>query len=182
MTAQPAVRPIRRAEYELLGLRGAFDDEKVELLDGQIVFAAEEGPDHAEVCARLTRLLVEGIPGSRGTVRVGNPFALSDLSMPEPDFLVTEPVYSTRRLHPSQTSLVIEVAKTSRAQDLGQKAVLYAAGGVPDYWVVDLVRELVVVHRDPDGLTFRTITSHAEGTLAPLHHDGVSVDVAALLA
>ncbi|HUG83812.1 MAG TPA: Uma2 family endonuclease [Euzebya sp.] len=174
-------RLIHRDEYELLGANGAFEDEDVELLDGRIVYAAEEGPAHAAVCARLNRLLVEAIPGPVGEVRVGNPYALSDLSMPEPDFLVTEPRYSTRTAHPSTASLVIEVARSSRATDLGLKAALYAAAGVPDYWVVDLVRDLVVVHRDPDAMTFRTITSHDRQVPAPLHHPGVAVDLLDLL-
>jgi Uma2 family endonuclease len=174
-------RPIHRAEYQLLAMQGAFVDEKVELLDGQIVYAAEEGPSHAAVCARLTRILVEGIPGAVGEVRVGNPFALSDLSLPEPDLLVTEPRYSTRAEHPAIATLVIEVADSSRSRDLGLKTALYAAASVPEYWVVDLVRALVVVHRDPDGLTFRTITSHDSGTVTPMHHPEATVDVATLL-
>lgn len=180
-TTHRDTRPITAEEFLWLDGKGAFDDERVELLDGQIMYAAEEGPSHAAVCERLNRVLVEGIPRGQGAVRVGNPYALSDLSMPHPDFLVTSPRYSTRQSHPSTASLVIEVADTSRSRDLGQKATLYAAGGVPDYWVIDLVRELIVVHRDPDALTFRTITSHDDGTVRPLHHPGVAVDVRALL-
>lgn len=70
-------RPLHRSEYEALGRQGAFKDEKVELLDGQIVYAADEGSLHAAVCSRLNRILVEGVPASEGTVRVGNPFALT---------------------------------------------------------------------------------------------------------
>lgn len=174
-------RPLRRTEYEALGRQGAFDDEKVELLDGQIVYAAEEGPPHAGICARLNRILVEGIPASEGEVRVGNPFALSELSEPEPDFFVTTPSATYRAAHPRSASLVIEVAQTSRARDLGIKAALYAAAGVTDYWVVDLKRNVVVVHRDPLGTTFATVTVHDAGKLRPLHHSGVVIDVADLL-
>jgi Uma2 family endonuclease len=109
-------RPLYRTEYEALGRQGAFEDEKVELLDGQIVYAADEGPPHAAVCSRLTRILVEGIPASEGTVRVGDPLALSDLSEPEPDLLVAPPDPGTYRTgHPTTTSLVIEVAHAAAA-------------------------------------------------------------------
>lgn len=175
-------RPLYRSEYEALGQQGAFDDERVELLDGEIVYAAEEGPPHAAVCARLTRLLIEAIPASEGEVRVGNPFALSDLSEPEPDFLVAPPQsHSYRTEHPATASLLIEVAETSRGRDLGLKASLYAAGGVPDYWVVDLRREGIIVHRDPAGTTFDSIMRHRDGVVRALHHPRLAVDVRTLL-
>jgi Uma2 family endonuclease len=178
----PRTRPVYRREYEALGRQGFFDDEKVELLDGHIVYAAEEGPPHAEVCSRLNRLLVEAIPASEGTVRVGNPFALSDLSEPEPDFLVAAPRPQTyRSTHPETASLVIEVAHTSRGRDLGLKARLYAEEGVADYWVVDLARDKIVVHRDPAGDQFDAVTRHRDGVVRALHHPGVAVDVADLL-
>jgi Uma2 family endonuclease len=176
-------RPLYRAEYEVLGRSGAFEDEDVELLDGHIVYAAEEGPPHADVCSRLNRVLVEGIPAHEGTVRVGNPFALSDLSEPEPDLLVAPPRPRTYRTgHPTVATLVIEVAQTSRGRDLDLKSGLYAAGGVPDYWVVDLVREEVVVHRDPVATAYRSVSRHGDGIIRPLHHHRVEIDVADLLA
>ncbi len=50
-----------------------FNDEKVELVEGQVVYAAEEGPPHAAICGRLNRLLIEAIPATEAEVRVGNP-------------------------------------------------------------------------------------------------------------
>ena len=175
-------RPLYRVEYEALGRQGAFDDEKVELLDGEIVYAAEEGPPHAAICTRLARMLFDAIPAGEAEIRVGNPFALSDLSEPEPDFLVAPPQPDSYRSgHPASASLVIEVAETSRGRDLGLKASLYAAGGVPDYWVVDVGRGEIVVHRDPAGTTFRSITRHRDGILRALHHSAVVVNVHVLL-
>ena len=63
--SQPRGRPIYRTEYEMLGRQQAFEDESVELLDGQIVYASEEGPPHADVAARLARLAFEGSPPAR---------------------------------------------------------------------------------------------------------------------
>jgi Uma2 family endonuclease len=175
-------RPLYRTEYEALGRLGMFDDEKVELLDGEVIYAAEEGPPHAAVCARLARILFEAIPADEGEIRVGNPFALSELSEPEPDFLVAPPQPGNYRTgHPATASLVIEVAQTSRGRDLGVKARLYAAGGAPDYWVVDVAREEVVVHREPAGGTFGSVTRHRDGIIRALHHPSVTVDVRELL-
>lgn len=58
-------RPLYRSEYEALGRLGTFDDERVELLDGHVVHAAEEGPPHAAVCARLARLFFDRSPPAR---------------------------------------------------------------------------------------------------------------------
>lgn len=175
-------RPLYRTEYEALGQLGTFNEEKVELLDGHLVHAAEEGPPHAAVCARLARILFETIPASEGEIRVGNPVALSELSEPEPDFLVAPPQpHNYRAGHPEGASLLIEVAETSRDRDLGLKARLYAAGGVSDYWVVDVAREEVVVHREPAGTTFNDVTHHREGRVRARHHPSVEVDVSPLL-
>ncbi|MGH3442363.1 MAG: Uma2 family endonuclease [Nitriliruptorales bacterium] len=174
-------RPIYRREYEALGRQGYFEDEKVELLDGRIVYAAEEGPDHAAVYRRLTRVLIEAIPAEEGEVGVGNPLAISDLSEPEPDLMVVAPLPTYRAAHPETATLVIEVAYSSRRNDLGLKAVLYAAAGIPDYWVVDLVHNEIAVHRDPAGTTYESITHHSEGTVRALHHPAVVVDVLDLL-
>jgi hypothetical protein len=177
----PAPRPLYRREYEALGMQGFFADEHVELLDGRIVLAAEEGPLHAGISSRLTRLLVEGIPADEGEVRVGSPLGISDLSSPQPDFAVVAPGPRYGDAHPTTANLVIEVAHSSRGVDLGFKAVLYAAARIDDYWVVDLVRGEIVVHREPTGTTFASVTRIHEGVMRPLHHPGVAVDVAALL-
>jgi Uma2 family endonuclease len=174
-------RPVYRSEYEALGRQGAFDDESVELLDGRIVYSAEEGPPHADVATRLSRLFIESIPADAGDVRIGNPIAISDLSEPEPELFVTTPRQSYRAAHPTTATLVIEVSQTSRRRDLGAKAALYASAEIPDYWVVDLTGDRFVVHRDPSGPRFASVTSVRDGILIPLHHPDVRVDVMALL-
>lgn len=173
-------RPLYRAEYEALGAQGFFEDENVELIEGQLVLAAEEGPDHAEIVRRVIRLLIESIPEEVGTVGVGNPLSVNDLSVPQPDAFVAAPGRNYRAGHPRTSTLVIEVAHASRAFDLGVKAAVYAAAGIPDYWVVDLSRDEIVVHRDPVPRGFDSITRHAEGVLHALHHE-IAVDVPALL-
>lgn len=63
----------------------------------------------------------------------------------------------------------------------GLKAVLYAAAGIGDYWVVDLTRDELVVHREPAGTTFASITRHRDGPVTALHHPGVVIDPRHLL-
>src|SRR5688500_14476458 len=98
-------RPLYRHEYEALGALGFFDDERVELLDGQVVLAAEEGPAHGGVYRRLNRILIEAIPAEEGEVGVGNPLSLSNLSSPQPDFMVVPPSFTYTQVHPTTASL-----------------------------------------------------------------------------
>lgn len=69
--------------------------------------------------------------------------------------------------HPHTAPLAIEVANTSHRRDR-QKISDYARAGVAEYWIVDVVAELVLVHRDPVGETYATITEHRDGELQPL--------------
>ena len=172
-----------RREYEALGDLGFFDDDRVQLLHGFVVVADEDEDDaaHAAIHRRLTRLLIEGIPPDEGDVRVGEPLSLSDLSVPHPDFMVMPAGDAQRAADPITANLVIEVANAIRDLDLGFKAALYAAAGIPEYWVVDLVRDEVVVHREPAVKTWKSITRHREGVVRALRHPAVAVDVKALL-
>lgn len=174
-------RPLHRREFQSLADQGYFDDEDIELLDGRIVLAAEEGPPHAGTNSRLNRMLIEAIPAEEGEVRVGSPLAISDLSQPHPDFAVVTPQVGYQSVHPTTATLLIEVARSSRRTDLGLKAVLYAAAGIEDYWVVDLIRDELVVHREPAGTTFASITRHRDGPVTALHHPGVVIDPRHLL-
>ena len=69
------------------------------------------------------------------------------ISQPEPDLAVV-PV-GDWDTYPAKALLVIEVSVTSRAVDLGRKAAIYAAAGIPEYWVLDLADRRLVVHRAP---------------------------------
>lgn len=76
---------------------------------------------------------------------------------------------------------MIEVSHASR-YDLAVKARLYASSGYPEYWVVDLVREVVVVHRDPADDVYISTERRCDGMIHPLRHPAVAIDVGQLLA
>jgi Uma2 family endonuclease len=123
---------------------GALDDERVELIDGQIVDMSPQTTWHAGAIARLTHLL----RGADAFLRVQLPLRVADDSVPEPDLALTE-TQAGWESHPTTALLVVEVAVSSHALDRGRKAELYSAAGVPEYWVVDVPRGCVVVHREP---------------------------------
>jgi Uma2 family endonuclease len=91
-------------------------------------------------------------------VRTQLPLALGEYSEPEPDVAVV--VGSARdyaNAHPTTAVLVVEIADSTLALDRHTKASLYAAAGVPEYWIVNLVERQIEIYREPtpmDGTPF----------------------------
>jgi Uma2 family endonuclease len=147
--ALPTVRRFTRAEYDRLVALGFFRGERLELIHGTLLRMPPIGPPHAEVVSRLVELLLPPLVG-RAKVRVQQPFCAVDDSEPEPDIAVVPPGdYSAR--HPSVALLVIEVAESSLSHDRDTKGPLYAASGVPEYWIVDVPRRTIEVFTEPRG-------------------------------
>lgn len=155
------IRPLKRVEYEKLVDLGAFEDEKIELLEGVLVPMSPVGFPHCFSVQALTELLVLALAG-RATIRPQLPFAASDLSEPEPDFIVA-PRSDYLTGHPDEAHLIIEVSESSLAKDRGVKLRIYALRGVPEYWIVNLVDRRVEVHRDPEASGFRTTLTYEPG-------------------
>ena len=147
--APEGVRPLHRVEYERLVLDGVFDGEPIELVEGVLVVMSPQDAEHADVTSAVARTFRSQLP--RGfQVREEKPLALGLASEPEPDVAVV-PAGRYRTGHPTSAVLVVEVARRSRAFDLGAKADAYLAGDVREYWVVDLVDRIVHVHRRAPG-------------------------------
>lgn len=139
-----------RARYDRLIEAGIFGPEdRIELLDGLLVAREPQGSRHATVVA-LVRAAVESAFGSAYHVREEKPIALDERSEPEPDVVVV-PGRPRDYLaaHPSRPVLVVEVADTSLALDRLRKGRLYARAGIADYWVVNLIDEVLEVYREP---------------------------------
>jgi Uma2 family endonuclease len=149
------------ADYHRLGHAGILgNDDRVELLEGQLVDMAPIGPRHALAVDALTELLVHAVAG-RAHVRVQNPVTLDSGSEPQPDLtLVRRPWSGYPRSHPGPADilLLIEVADTSLDLDLGAKRAIYARAGIAEFWIVDLTTDTVLVHRDADGEGYRSVT------------------------
>lgn len=171
------VRPLRRSEYDRLVDEGVFDDERIELLEGMLVEMSPEGTEHAWIIQELTRCLARGLPEEL-RLRVAAPWAASDVSEPEPDCAVV-PVGDYWVDHPSVALLLIEVSRSSRRKDLGLKARIYGAAGVPSYWVVDVERRVVHVHQEPTGDGYGRVERHP--FTATLDAAGVAVRFEELL-
>lgn len=149
---QPAAATqISAAEYLRLVEAGVLDaDDRVELLGGVIVAMPPPGPAHATVTMLAAEALRRAI-GSRGAVRTQLPLALGLWSMPEPDIaIVPGSLLDYLDAHPATALLVVEVADSSLAQDRLSKSRIYAAAGIPEYWIVNLRERVIEVLRDPD--------------------------------
>ncbi len=145
-------RPLTREQFDVLVGAGAYEDQRVELIEGVVVDMAPQGPEHADTVGRLTTRLAWRLGaafGERFMVRPQVPLAATDTSEPEPDLYVIDWADSRAEAHPRWAHLVIEIAQSSRRTDLGIKARIYAAAAVPRYWVIDLAARVAVVHTDP---------------------------------
>ncbi len=141
-------------------------DDRVELLDGEIVAMTPIGDEHADCVDDLNRFFVPAV-GDRARVRIQNPIRLLPNSEPEPDVVLACP----GRGHPAAKDLLllIEVSDSSLERDRKLKLPLYASAGVAEVWIVDLVGRKVDVHRDPDpDGSYSSVSRHRPGeTLTP---------------
>lgn len=169
------VRPLRRAEYDKLVELGAFQGERIELLDGRLVKMSPIGPPHSSTIDKLTAQCVARLAG-RALVRVQNPFAALEVSEPEPDLAIV-PLGNYESEHPSQADLIIEVAESSLEYDRGPKLRVYAECGVPEYWIVNLVERCIEVYRKPGSGRYWQVQRHAEGSLSSERHPELELRV-----
>lgn len=174
-------RRLTREEYERLVNEGFFaPDARIELIHGRLVEMAPQTSFHA-VGVNLAQVTLGRIFGEGFAVRVQLPLAIDPDSEPEPDVAVVPGApqdYSYS--HPTSAILVIEVAESSlkMARD---KAELYARAGVPEYWILNLGRRQLEVHRNPKNGAYASKTILREtGFVSPLDRKE-RIAVAALL-
>ena len=180
LVAPERLRPIRRSEFERMVEEGLFRDERVELLQGVLVEMSPQGTRHAAIVQRLTTLLVPPLV-ERAAVRIQLPLAASMDSLPEPDVAVVA-TGDYDQAHPTTAFLVIEVAESSLNKDRLVKAALYAAAGVQEYWIVDLLASVVAVHTDPvSGRYSREISFRPGDTLRLRAFADLEIQVAEVL-
>ena len=172
-------RGLSRAEYDRMAELGFFRGERVELIRGIVVRMASIGPPHADVIERLTELLVPPLVG-RARVRIQLPFLAGAESEPEPDVAIVAAT-SHAAEHPRQTFLLIEVADSSLAYDRETKGPLYAASGVPEYWIVDVGARAIEVYAVPvEGRYTRFERFEVHQEIRPAAFGDVTVSIASL--
>lgn len=173
------IRPLKRAEYERLAEWGAFDRERVELIRGLVVRMSPRTPEHDWAVTQLHERLLLALRG-RAVVRSQAAIVAADESKPEPDIQVLPPG-DYRYAHPDRALLLVEVAHTSLEYDRTVKAELYAEGGVPEYWIVDLVNRVVEIRDRIANGRYARMRSFTPGeTVSPGAYPDVEIEVAGL--
>ncbi|MFN2377935.1 MAG: Uma2 family endonuclease [Candidatus Binatia bacterium] len=124
-------------------------DDRVELLEGLIVAMAPQSPSHVSAVHQVQHLLESRLP--RGVVvRCQASFLAGASSVPEPDIAVVPGrAEDYWQRHPSEAHLIVEVALSSLIQDRLTKSAIYAAAGIPCYWIVNLRDNCIEVFGGP---------------------------------
>ncbi|MBV8972227.1 MAG: Uma2 family endonuclease, partial [Sphingomonadaceae bacterium] len=170
-------------DFILLVDSGALDSfAKSELIDGDVYVMNAQWTRHAGAKSMLALELGLWLreTGSAYRALVEVAIHAAPDSMPEPDIVVTR--WRGGGAVPSDTiALVVEVSETTRRIDLGRKAAIYAAAGIPEYWVVDLKVDRFRVHRDPGPSGYAAVTDVPFGaTVTASTIEGLRVDTAFL--
>lgn len=176
-------------EYARMGEAGIFGpEERVELIEGEIIKVSPQNPPHARLISRLNTRLVR-LFGDTHEIRVQLPLTLGMASEPEPDFTLVRLEHAEGPYrHPDVADLVIEIADSSLRFDRRRKASLYAKFGLPDYWILNTRDQRLEVRRDPAerpeapyGWDYASLTVLAAGqTIAPLLLPQAVFEVASL--
>ena len=132
------------------------EDDRVELIGGEIVEMTPIGWRHVECINRLNHLLVE-FAGDRYAVSVQNPISLGERDEPQPDLALLRQRPRTSLPTTEDVVLLAEVADTSARYDRGVKLPLYAGFAVPEVWIVDLVEQKIEVHSEPRAGGYRSV-------------------------
>ena len=151
--------------YKMAEVGILSQDERTELLNGEILIVPPPGPRHGFVVDTLTETFVKLSQG-KTVVRVQGGVVLHKYAAPMPDIVLLRPkgkAYLEKNPDASDIFLIIEVADSSLEQDTTVKLQLYAIMGVPEYWVADLRNNRLLVHTLPSEDRYRDIHEFHRG-------------------
>ena len=165
---------------------GIFADDRVELVDGEILTATPQGPEHISRKDEHRERLREAYGAANVHLRDQGPLRCGDHALPEPDLAVVKgKPQDYRHEHPSgsDTVLVVEEAKSSQVRDR-RKAADYARGSVAVYWLLDLEAKTLEIYTRPDRerARYRSVVTLGEGDRVEIPDTDVTWDVASLFA
>jgi Uma2 family endonuclease len=177
-------------EFERVADMGAFgSDEKLELIEGEIIRKMTQREPHAWAIQAVTEVL-RNVFAQGYSVRIQLPLVFAPNSKPEPDIAVVSGSFSDyKKAHPKTASLVVEISDSTLMMDQNAKASLYARAGIPEYWIVNLPERLIEIYRQPGpmpseplGHGYRSLTRSLEGDfIAPLDFPKATIPVSDLL-
>jgi Uma2 family endonuclease len=177
-----------REEFYRLADLGCFDNRRVELIEGEIIEMPVPKPAHVTSLS-LTEEVLRNVFGGGFWVRIQSPLNLGTMSDAEPDLAVVPGRPRDYTEHPTSALLVVEVSQTTLAYNRGRMGSMYAAAGIQDYWIVNIIDRQLEVFRDPvpdpneaSGFRYNSRTDFTPTqTATPLAAPAATVRVADLL-
>jgi Uma2 family endonuclease len=160
----PAKHRLTAAEFHRMAEVGILrEDDRIELIEGELIDMAPIGSNHASVVARLNAWLA-GV--GRFIVFPQNPLSLSEHSELQPDLALLksrDDYYRASLPTPDDVFLLVEVADTTLEYDRTTKIPLYAGSGIAEVWLVNLRDAVVEVFREPGAQGYTRVTRIERG-------------------
>jgi len=186
MEAQVTKRLFTVEEYHEMGKAGILhEDDRVELIDGEILQMSAIGHRHMVCVNRATTLFIQAF-GNRAVVSTQNPVRLTEWTEPQPDLVVFKPradFYAKRQPVSDDVLFMVEIADTTLSYDRKIKLPRYAAAGIPEVWIAELKNDILHVHREPSGETYNpALILHPPDSISPLAFPDITFQVGELLS
>jgi Uma2 family endonuclease len=161
------------------------DDDRVELIAGEIIQMPPIGSPHASVVARLNALVYAQLQRRQVHVSVQSPIRLDEYSEPQPDFALVRfrgDFYASAHPGPGDVLLLVEVSDSTLAYDRRIKLPLYAGASIAEVWIIDLSARAIEVYRDPSEGEYRSQTVARTGdVISPALVPELTLPVAEIL-
>jgi Uma2 family endonuclease len=168
--AQLTPRRITVAEYERMASAGVFNEPKrIELIDGYLVTKMPKSPEHGFSTKEVLKALAKRLPPG-WTSRQEQPVRIPAYDEPEPDVAIvrgSDADYRHRLPDVADVGLLVEVSRTNPSADR-QQGIFYARGGIPVYWIVNLVDRQVEVYTDPGPAGYASRKDYSPGQQVPV--------------
>lgn len=181
MSVQLQKRLFTVDEYYRMAEAGILnEDDRVELIEGEIIKMSPIGSPHSGCVNRLNGLFSQRL-ANRAILSVQNPVRLNERTEPQPDIALLIPrtdFYSQRHPQPQEVLLIIEVSDTTIEYDREVKIPLYAAAGIIEVWIVSLAEELIEVYRQALANSYAEVRQFRRGeNVSPLSFSDVVLSV-----
>ena len=172
------------ADYHRMGEIGVLGHEqRVELVEGQILDMTPIGTAHAVMVCELIRRMVSAA-GARALVWCQNPVVIDQMTEVQSDVALLRPrreIYRLRHPRPEDVLLLVEVSDTSLRYDHGVKIPMYARCGIPEVWLIDTNSAALVIHRAPAISGFSKIErTTTPGVVRPAALEEMEIDLSGL--
>ena len=162
MVSEAPIAPRRFTvdEYHRMAEAGILhEDDRVELIHGEIIQMSPIGNHHAAIVSRLNMLLAPRL-APQYIINVQNPVLINSNSEPEPDIAVLpfrDDYYAEGGVTPANVLLLIEVSDSTLRYDRNRKLPLYAEAGIAEVWIIDVNKRQLEVYRQPDGDRYQSV-------------------------